>query len=200
MCAGPKRWPTSSTRKGPCVEMFFSLQPLFLIWAISPSATAMNLWTIPGGLISASLQWVSYSLFTLQTICHSVTQLRNNNSSFLVISSFILTSDCSFTRVSFVYTEMKPSVISWLCILFLNQVPIPVTSGLDPLTMLMDDADVATWQNEGLPADRMSTENATILTSCERWPLMVDPQLQGIKWIKNKYGENLRVIRIGQRG
>ena len=66
--------------------------------------------------------------------------------------------------------------------------------------MLMDDADVATWQNEGLPADRMSTENAAILLSCERWPLMVDPQLQGIKWIKNKYGEDLRVTQIGQKG
>lgn len=80
------------------------------------------------------------------------------------------------------------------------KVPIPVTPDLDPLTMLTDDADIAAWQNEGLPADRMSTENATILTSCQRWPLMVDPQLQGIKWIKNKYGEDLRVIRIGQRG
>ena len=75
-----------------------------------------------------------------------------------------------------------------------------MTADLDPLTMLMDDADVAAWQNEGLPADRMSTENATILTSCQRWPLIVDPQLQGIKWIKNRYGETLRVIRIGQRG
>lgn len=83
---------------------------------------------------------------------------------------------------------------------FPSQVPIPVTEGLDPLTMLTDDADIAAWQNEGLPADRMSTENATILTSCERWPLMVDPQLQGIKWIKNKYGDDLRIIRIGQRG
>lgn len=91
-------------------------------------------------------------------------------------------------------------MVTHLCLLFLHQVPIPVTPGLDPLTMLMDDADLATWQNEGLPADRMSTENATILTSCERWPLMVDPQLQGIKWIKNKYGDDLRVIRIGQRG
>lgn len=81
-----------------------------------------------------------------------------------------------------------------------SKVPIPVTQDLDPLTMLTDDADIATWQNEGLPADRMSTENATILTSCQRWPLMVDPQLQGIKWIKNKYGDNLQVIRIGQKG
>lgn len=82
----------------------------------------------------------------------------------------------------------------------LLKVPIPVTPDLDPLTMLIDDADIAAWQNEGLPADKMSTENATILTSCQRWPLMVDPQLQGIKWIKNKYGEELKVIRIGQKG
>uniref|UniRef100_A0A8C3LGS3 Dynein axonemal heavy chain 9 n=1 Tax=Chrysolophus pictus TaxID=9089 RepID=A0A8C3LGS3_CHRPC len=81
-----------------------------------------------------------------------------------------------------------------------SPVPIPVTPSLDPLTMLTDDADIAAWQNEGLPADRMSTENATILTNCERWPLLVDPQLQGIKWIKAKYGEDLRVIRIGQKG
>uniref|UniRef100_A0A087YME5 Dynein axonemal heavy chain 17 n=1 Tax=Poecilia formosa TaxID=48698 RepID=A0A087YME5_POEFO len=81
-----------------------------------------------------------------------------------------------------------------------NQVPIPVTADLVPLTMLTDDADIAAWQNEGLPADGMSTENATILTSCQRWPLMVDPQLQGIKWIKNRYGDQLRVIRFEQRG
>lgn len=75
-----------------------------------------------------------------------------------------------------------------------------MTPELDPLTMLTDDADIAAWQNEGLPADRMSTENATILNSCKRWPLMVDPQLQGIKWIKNKYGDDLKVIRTGQKG
>ncbi|NXS46386.1 DYH9 protein, partial [Balaeniceps rex] len=88
----------------------------------------------------------------------------------------------------------------WKPYLHQLKVPIPVTPSLDPLTMLTDDADVAAWQNEGLPADRMSTENATILINCERWPLMVDPQLQGIKWIKTKYGEDLRVIRIGQKG
>jgi dynein heavy chain len=48
------------------------------------------------------------------------------------------------------------------------------------LSLLIDDADIAGWNNEGLPGDRMSIENATILTSCDRWPLMIDPQLQGI--------------------
>lgn len=29
---------------------------------------------------------------------------------------------------------------------------------------------------------------------------MIDPQLQGIKWIKNRFEKKLTVIRIGQRG
>jgi len=72
----------------------------------------------------------------------------------------------------------------WLPFLKTLQSPIPVTADLDPLSLLTDDAQIATWNNEGLPNDRMSTENATILTSAERWPLIIDPQLQGIKWIK----------------
>ena len=67
------------------------------------------------------------------------------------------------------------------------------------MTLLTDDADVATWNNQGLPSDRMSTENATILCNTERWPLIVDAQLQGIKWIKNKYGSELKAIRLGQK-
>lgn len=45
----------------------------------------------------------------------------------------------------------------------------------------------------------MSSENATILTNSSRWPLMIDPQLQGLKWIKTKYGEDLKVLRLTQR-
>lgn len=52
--------------------------------------------------------------------------------------------------------------------------------------MLTDDATVAAWHNQGLPNDRMSTENAVILTTSERWPLIIDPQQQGIKWIQNR--------------
>ena len=59
---------------------------------------------------------------------------------------------------------------------------------------------IALWNNENLPSDRMSTENATILLNAERWPLMIDPQLQGIKWIKTRVGKELKIVRIGQKG
>ncbi|KAL5106320.1 hypothetical protein TcWFU_007241 [Taenia crassiceps] len=89
---------------------------------------------------------------------------------------------------------------SWIPFLNSLQPPIPMTPDLDPLSLLVDDALVAKWNNEGLPSDRFSVENAAILTSAERWPLLVDPQLQGIKWIKTRYAEDLQVLRLGQKG
>ncbi|XP_034468683.1 dynein heavy chain 11, axonemal isoform X3 [Hippoglossus hippoglossus] len=88
----------------------------------------------------------------------------------------------------------------WMPFLRCQKMPIPMTDGLDPVSMLTDDATVAQWNNEGLPGDKMSTQNATILTNCERWPLLIDPQLQGIKWIKSRYGSSLKVVSLGQRG
>ncbi|KAM8838403.1 dynein axonemal heavy chain 11 [Synchiropus picturatus] len=88
----------------------------------------------------------------------------------------------------------------WMPFLQSQKTPVPMTDGLDPVSMLTDDATVAQWNNEGLPGDQMSTQNATILTNCERWPLLIDPQLQGIKWIKIRYGSNLKVVSLGQRG
>jgi dynein heavy chain len=61
---------------------------------------------------------------------------------------------------------------------------IPITQNVDPLQMLTDESIIAGWQNEGLPADRFSFENGAILDNCNRWPLLIDPQLQGIKWLK----------------
>ncbi|VDN97799.1 unnamed protein product [Rodentolepis nana] len=80
------------------------------------------------------------------------------------------------------------------------QPTIPITANLDPLTLLVDDALVAKWNNEGLPSDQFSVENAAIVIAAERWPLIVDPQLQGLKWIKTRYGEDLKSIRLGQKG
>ncbi|KAM4697873.1 dynein axonemal heavy chain 11-like [Rhinophrynus dorsalis] len=88
----------------------------------------------------------------------------------------------------------------WMPFLRSQKIPIPMTEGLDPISMLTDDATIAEWNNEGLPSDTMSIQNGTILANCERWPLMIDPQLQGIKWIKSRYGSRLKVIHLGQKG
>ncbi|KAJ4456876.1 putative Dynein heavy chain 17; axonemal [Paratrimastix pyriformis] len=81
---------------------------------------------------------------------------------------------------------------------FIKKAKVPMTEDLDPLTLLTYDAQKAQWNNEGLPTDRLSIENAVIVTNCQRWPLIIDPQLQGITWIKHKEGAELRVARLNQ--
>merc|ERR1711871_367371 len=61
---------------------------------------------------------------------------------------------------------------------------VQLTASIDPLWVLTSESHAAVWQNQGLPADRISFENGAILTNCSRWPLLIDPQLQGIRWLK----------------
>ncbi|KAJ3023806.1 hypothetical protein HKX48_000940 [Thoreauomyces humboldtii] len=81
-----------------------------------------------------------------------------------------------------------------------NPHKVPLSAGLDPLDILTSSAEIAKWNNEGLPSDRVSLENATMVTSCKRWPLIIDPQLQGVVWIKNREGPDLKIVRLGHKG
>lgn len=78
---------------------------------------------------------------------------------------------------------------------------IPMTAlAKDPLNILTDDAEKAQWNNQKLPSDPVSIENGAILTNSERWALMIDPQLQGIKWIREKEKSNgLMVLRLNTK-
>ena len=82
---------------------------------------------------------------------------------------------------------------------FLKERQTPMTEGIsDPLKVLVDDAIIASWIKEGLPSDPTSIQNAAILCNSERWPLMMDPQLQGTVWIKERESKNsLQVTRMG---
>jgi dynein heavy chain len=77
---------------------------------------------------------------------------------------------------------------------------VPMSASDDPLKMLTTEAQIAGWNNESLPADKVSTQNGAICMSCARWPLMIDPQLQGIRWIKkHEEPRGLKVVRLGQK-
>jgi len=78
---------------------------------------------------------------------------------------------------------------------------IPKADGIDPVTgMLTNDSKTAMMFSEGLPSDRISVENGSIVTNCARWPLLIDPQLQAIKWIREKEKDNnLNVFQLSQK-
>lgn len=79
---------------------------------------------------------------------------------------------------------------------------VPMSLQYDPMVILTTDAEVAVWNQDGLPADPVSTENGAILSNTSRWPLIIDPQLQGIGWLRNKESatsRNLQIVRLGQK-
>lgn len=62
---------------------------------------------------------------------------------------------------------------------------------------MTNEAVVAEWNNDKLPSDRVSVENGAILSNSARYPLIIDPQMQGILWLRTKERNNdLQVTRL----
>lgn len=62
---------------------------------------------------------------------------------------------------------------------------------------LGEPVKVREWLIAGLPNDAFSIENGIIVANARRWPLMIDPQGQANKWIKNL--EKERKLQVGDR-
>jgi dynein heavy chain, axonemal len=69
-----------------------------------------------------------------------------------------------------------------------------------PVTAILGDpVTIREWGIAGLPQDNLSIENAIFVTRSRRWPLMIDPQSQANRWIKNLEKDNkLRIIKLSQ--
>lgn len=81
--------------------------------------------------------------------------------------------------------------------------PVPITPNIDALSIVCTEAEIAEYQTQGLPADRVSSENGAIVMNSVRYPLMIDPQLQAITWIKRRFASTsttrLQLGRLGQK-
>ncbi|XP_076387685.1 dynein axonemal heavy chain 7 [Megachile rotundata] len=65
--------------------------------------------------------------------------------------------------------------------------------------ILGDPVLIRSWNIFGLPNDTYSIDNAIIIVNARRWPLMIDPQGQANRWIKNmERTNNLNVVRSTQ--
>jgi len=74
---------------------------------------------------------------------------------------------------------------------------IPCSKQFSLIHTLGEPVLIREWNIFGLPADNFSIENGIIVFSSMRWPLMIDPQNQANKWIKNlEKTNNISVIKL----
>uniref|UniRef100_A0A803XYS6 Dynein axonemal heavy chain 12 n=1 Tax=Meleagris gallopavo TaxID=9103 RepID=A0A803XYS6_MELGA len=74
---------------------------------------------------------------------------------------------------------------------------IPCSENFSLSNTLGDPIKIRSWNIAGLPTDVFSVDNGVIVENSRRWPLMIDPQGQANKWIKNFEKENrLNVIKM----
>lgn len=87
------------------------------------------------------------------------------------------------------------SVNKWRDYVFGLQIPSSAEFNL--LKILGSEIKIQGWNIHGLPRDAFSIENSIIVDSSKRWSLMVDPQGQANKWIKNMEKQNdLKIIKF----
>ena len=90
----------------------------------------------------------------------------------------------------------------WIEILTAKGVPITKKKETEDLpvtltSVLGNPVVIRQWGLDGLPADDFSTENGIMATqNLERWPLMIDPQRQANKWVRQTFrNDNLCVVK-----
>ncbi|XP_073944942.1 dynein heavy chain 3, axonemal isoform X2 [Choristoneura fumiferana] len=77
------------------------------------------------------------------------------------------------------------------------ELEIPCSEKFSLIDTLGEAVVIRAWNIAGLPVDAFSIENGIIVERSRRWGLMIDPQEQANKWVKNMERENqLKVIKL----
>ena len=66
-----------------------------------------------------------------------------------------------------------------------TQLSIPHSPTFSLTAVLGVPVKIREWLIAGLPNDSLSIDNGIVVANARRWPLMIDPQGQANKWIKN---------------
>ncbi|TPX60170.1 hypothetical protein SpCBS45565_g07578 [Spizellomyces sp. 'palustris'] len=86
-------------------------------------------------------------------------------------------------------------ISGWLAMM--NKAMIPCSDAFSLAKVLGDPIQIRAWNIAGLPSDAFSVDNGIIVKNARRWPLMIDPQGQANKWVKNMEKENnLQIIKL----
>ncbi|XP_053341025.1 dynein axonemal heavy chain 2 [Clarias gariepinus] len=113
-----------------------------------------------------------------------------------------LVGDCLLAAAFLSYmgpflSSYREELLSGIWIKQFKELEVPCSPGFSFAAFLSKATAVRDWNIQGLPSDAFSTENGAIVTRGNRWPLMVDPQGQALKWIKNmELKRGLKVIDL----
>eukprot|EP00040_Diaphanoeca_grandis_P037927 m.251570 g.251570 ORF g.251570 m.251570 type:complete len:3992 (+) comp33898_c0_seq1:283-12258(+) len=78
-----------------------------------------------------------------------------------------------------------------------KKMKLPCSDNFNLSATIGDPVKIRQWHIDGLPTDSLSIDNGTIVARGRRWPLMIDPQGQANKWVKNLERENnVKVIKL----
>ena len=71
--------------------------------------------------------------------------------------------------------DFRSRIIDENFISYFRDKKVPSSPVVDPLAILTTEATKAMWNTQKLPSDQVSSENGAILTSSDRYSLMIDP-------------------------
>jgi len=81
-------------------------------------------------------------------------------------------------------SKYRESVLSdWL--LLCHERKVPGSKSFSFEKFMGKPLEIQAWKMQELPSDNFSVENAIMFKNSRRWPLLIDPQEQANKWIKN---------------
>jgi dynein heavy chain, axonemal len=74
---------------------------------------------------------------------------------------------------------------------------IPCSDNIKLATILGDPVKIRAWNLAGLPNDSFSIDNGIVISHARRWPLLIDPQGQANRWIKNmEKSKSLQIVKL----
>ncbi|XP_054535146.1 dynein axonemal heavy chain 7 isoform X6 [Pan troglodytes] len=137
-----------------------------------------------GGLGGEKTRWSHTAL--------ELGQLYINLTGDILISSGVVAYLGAFTST---YRQNQTKEWTTLC----KGRDIPCSDDCSLMGTLGEAVTIRTWNIAGLPSDSFSIDNGIIIMNARRWPLMIDPQSQANKWIKNMEKANsLYVIKLSE--
>lgn len=80
----------------------------------------------------------------------------------------------------------KPQVAQWIN-MSEKEYDLKINKDYSLESILSDPVEIRNWNISGLPSDSVSTQNGIILFTNPKFPLLIDPQLQGNMWLKKLF-------------